>query len=268
MTLSLQPDVTGAIGLGEFVAYLERDLKLVDLDGLIAAAPAFKQLLNNQRFFTGFIEEELRFWRAGRRDHEYVGPTIVMVRRPNFAIRANLWMAPDPRKPAPRPGDEGYAYLYPHDHNFAFLTGGYHGAGYASVHYEYDADAVEGEPGERVELRELGRSTLPKGAMTLYYPSRDIHRQEPPAELSISVNVIVSEPYAERPQFFFDIPARTITRVIAPASVRGVTLCDLAACVGDGNTADLLNDVARRSEDPRVRGAAARALQRFPGVPA
>ncbi len=264
MTLALQPEVTGTIGLAEFVDYLERDLRLTDVDGLIAAAPAFRRLLNNRRFLGDFIEEELRHWRAGHTDHDYAGSTIVIARRPRFVLRANLWPALDPRKPPPRPSDPGFEYLYPHDHNFALLTGGYWGPGYETVHYEYDADAVEGVSGEPVELRELGRSSLPTGAIRLYYPSRDIHRQELPAELSISINVVISSPYSRRPQFLFDVPNGRISHVIAPASAHGTTLCDMAAHIGDDETAGLLDNVVRRVADPLVRAAAVRALRTMP----
>lgn len=261
MTLALQPHATGTIGLADFVDYLERDLEVSDVDGLIAAAPAFRQLLNNRRFLSDFIEDELLHWRAGHTEHEYAGSTIVIARRPRFFLRANIWPALDPRSPPPRPDDPGFEYLHPHDHNFALLTGGYWGPGYETAHYEYDADAVVGEPGERVELREFGRSALPVGAITLYYPSRDIHRQELPAELSISINVVISHPYTSRPQFLFDVPNQRIARVIAPPSVCGTTICDLAAHVGGEETAELLRDVARGSTDPRIRAAAARSLR-------
>jgi hypothetical protein len=256
----LSSDATDAIGLAEFVTHLERDIKLVDVDGLAAAAPAFKRLLNNRRLLTDFIDDELRNWRTGRTDHQYVGNTVTLVRRPHFLIRANLWEVPDPRRRPPRPEDPNYNYLQPHDHNFAFLTGGYHGSGYSTVLFDYEHDSVAGIPGERVELRALGRSTLPRGAMTLYYPSRDVHYQELPTDLSISINVVVPDPYTERSQFFFDVAEHRIVVALAPASARGTTLCDLAAEVGDENTADLLNDVVKRAEDPRVRLAAARAL--------
>jgi hypothetical protein len=261
MTLALGSDATDTLSLDAFVAHLEHDLGVKDQTDLVRAAPAFKCLLNNDRLLADFIAAELTGWRSGRSDHEYVGHTLVLARRPAFMVRANVWVAPDPRKPAPTAQDPGFGYLTPHDHNFAFLTGAYHGPGYETVLFEYDPDAVVGVPGERVELRPCGRRAFPRGAMMLYEASRDVHYQEHPAALSITLNVVVTGRYTERAQFLFDVPSGTISAALAPASTRGTTLCELAAAVGDGDTAELLLDVARQAENPRVRIAAAQALR-------
>jgi hypothetical protein len=111
--------------------------------------------------------------------------------------------------------------LYPHDHNFAFLTGGYHGPGYTTILFEYDEAQVVGLPGEPVAIRPCGRAALPRGAMMLYEPSRDIHYQEHPAELSISINVVVPGQYQEHDQFLFDIERQRID--VAQRSARART---------------------------------------------
>jgi hypothetical protein len=261
VSLALSSDATGTLALDAFVEHLERDLGLSDCDDLVDAAPAFKCLLNNDRLIADFIAAELRNWRAGRADHEYVGHTFVLARRPAFLVRANAWVAPDPRKPAPTAQDPGFGYLIPHDHNFAFLTGAYSGPGYETVLFEYDPETVVGFAGERVELRPRGRRAFPPGSMMLYEASRDVHYQEHPAALSITLNVVVTGRYTERAQYLFDLPGGTIATALTPGSVRGTTLCDLAAAVGNGDTAELLADVARAAENPRVRVAAAHALR-------
>jgi hypothetical protein len=248
------------IELDAFVEHLERDLHVVDADSLAAAAPAFGRLINNPRLLHRFIESELAGWRSGRSDHEYVNHTLVLVRRPAFMIRANVWVAPDPQKPPPNKDDLSFGYLYPHDHNFAFLTGGYHGPGYTTFLFEYDHDAVAGYPGEHVELTPRGRAGLPRGAVMLYRPSQDIHYQEHPTALSISINVIVSADYTERAQFLFDVESQTVDRVLAPATAAATTLCELAAEIGDGRIEELLADVASHASAARVRVAAAAAL--------
>jgi hypothetical protein len=260
MTVKLASDATDSIALDEFVDHLEHEIRVADADDLVTAAPAFKRLLNNRRVLTEFIDFELKNWRAGRNDHEYVGHTVVLARRTNFLVRANVWIAPDPRRRPPAANDPGFGYLIPHDHNFAFLTGAYHGPGYSTVLFEYDADDVVGVRGEPVDLRPCGRTDFPPGTMMLYQPSRDVHYQEHPRALSISLNVVVPGRYTDRAQFLFDVPAGTIAATLTPGSARGTTLCDLAAEVGDDETAELLVDVARRADDPRVRVTAAKAL--------
>ena len=51
----------------------------------------------------------------------------------------------------------------PHDHNFEFLTIGYHGPGYRSDHYEVDPQTIVGVVGEKVVLTPKGSSTLAPG---------------------------------------------------------------------------------------------------------
>lgn len=260
MTLVLESAATGAIGLDDFVSHLEHDLGVCDTETLATAASPFKCLLNNRGLLTDFIDRELRDWRAGGSDHDYFSHTIVLARSAHFFIRANIWIAPDPAKPPPTRHDSSFGYLYPHDHNFAFLTGGFHGSGYSTVLFEYDHDQVAGMPGERVDIIPRGRATLPVGAMMLYAPSSDIHYQEHPADLSISLNVIVPGRYTERAQYLFDVDRGQIDVVLAPASARGTTLCALAAELGDEHTMGLLSDVMQSAADPRVRVAAAEAL--------
>jgi hypothetical protein len=261
MTLVLESADTGSIGLTEFLDYAEHDLRICDTESLAGAAPAFKRLLNNRSLLRDFIDDELRNWREGRSDHEYFNHTLVLARREKFFVRANIWIAPDPALPAPTRYDPSFGYLYPHDHNFAFITGGYHGPGYTTCLFEYDEERVAGAPGERVEITPRGWSTLNPGTMMLYEPSCDIHYQEHPPQLSISLNVIVPAHYTERAQYLFDVERGQIDVVLAPSSARGVTLCELAAGLGDEATMELVADLMHSATaDPRVRIAAAEAL--------
>ena len=261
MTRVLESTDTASMSLAAFLEHAEHDLRICDTESLGAAAPAFKRLLNNRSLLRDFIEAELQHWRDGRDDHEYFNHTIVLARRPQFFVRANMWIAPDPARALPTRDDPGFGYLYPHDHNFAFLTGGYHGPGYTTCLFDYDEACVAGIPGERVEITPRGRSTLERGAMMLYEPSRDIHYQEHPARLSISLNVVVPARYTERAQYLFDVDRGRIDVVLAPSSARGTTLCAIAAEIGDATTMGLLTEVMHSAAaDSRVRVEAAAAL--------
>ena len=261
MTLVLESAETGSMSLADFLDHAEHDLRICDTESLAHAAPAFKRLLNNRSLLRDFIDAELRNWRDGRNDHEYFNHTLVLARRAHFFVRANIWITPDPALPAPTRNDPSFGYLYPHDHNFAFLTGGYHGPGYTTCLFDYDEERVAGMPGEPVEITPRGWSTLEQGAMMLYEPSRDIHYQEHPPQLSISLNVIVPAHYTDRAQYLFDVERGQIDVVLAPSSARGTTLCALAAELGDAATMELVADVMHSADaDPRVRVAAAEAL--------
>jgi hypothetical protein len=261
MTLVLESAETGAIALDEFLDHAEHDLHVCDTESLAQAAPAFKRLLNNRSLLRDYIDSELRNWRDGNSDHEYFNHTLVMARRANFFVRANIWIAPNPALPAPTRDDPSFGYLYPHDHNFAFITGGYYGPGYTTCLFDYDQERVAGMPGERLEIVPRGTSTLELGSMMLYEPSRDIHYQQHPPQLSISLNVIVPAHYTDRAQYLFDIERGEIDVVLAAASARGVTVCALAAELGDENTMELVSDLMHwPGADPRLRIAAAQAL--------
>jgi hypothetical protein len=261
MTLVLESDETESMSLADFLDHAEHDLRICDTESLAGVAPAFKCLLNNRSLLRDFIDNELRDWRAGRSDHEYFNHTLVLARRANFFVRANIWIAPDPALPAPTRNDPSFGYLYPHDHNFAFITGGYSGPGYTTYLFDYDEERVAGTPGERVEITPRGQSMLELGTMMLYEPSHDIHYQEHPPQLSISLNVIVPAQYTKRAQYLFDIERGQIDVVMAPGSARGITLCALAAELGDATTMELVADVMHSAAaDARVRIAAAEAL--------
>lgn len=247
------------LDLKTFADHLEHDLHVCDVASLAAAAPALERLLNDPRLLGAYIETELQAWRAGRDLHPYVAPSLVLLCRPRFFIRANLWIAPDATQIVDR-NDPMFAYLIPHDHNFAFLTGAYRGPGYTTDLYEYDREAVEGAPNERVALIPKGRHAFPRGTMMLYEPSRDVHVQDHPRATSISINVIVPDPYRSRPQYLFDVARQRIERVLPPKHTTARTVCAIAAALGDDATTELLAEVARRAPDQAVRRIAADAL--------
>jgi hypothetical protein len=147
-----------------------------------------------------------------------------------------------------------------HDHNFAFMTGGYFGSGYATVLYEYDARALAGVPGERVDLRLVKRTTLPQGKVMFYRATEDVHRQERPEEFSISINLVVPTLSLTRAQRFFDVSTGRVSATSHLAQGRPLALCELASHVGGETTAQLLADVAQRNPIPHLRAAAFESL--------
>jgi hypothetical protein len=250
-----------SLDLRTFADYLEHDLAVCDVDSLAAAAPAFERLLNDPRLISAFVETELQAWRMGSDAHPYASQSLVLLKRPHFFIRANLWTVPDAARPVDRT-DPRFIHLIPHDHNFAFLTGGYRGPGYTTELYEYDAAALEGVANERVTLVPKGRYAFPRGTMMLYEPSRDVHAQDHPAATSISINVMVPGPYSRRPQYLFDVAGGRLERVIPPRHTTARAVCAIASALGDDATTELLADVARRAPDGVVRQIAADALNR------
>lgn len=174
-----------------------------------------------------------------------------------FMIRANMWPAAHDfayQSSGPTP----FAYELPHDHNFSFLTTGYFGPGYISDYYEYDAEAVEGFAGEAVALRYVERSALDQGKVQLYRAHRDIHRQLPPASLSISLNILEEgEAVPWRDQYIVDLERRSIARSQTMTQTEMLLRC---AVHFGGNGQDVAADMAVSHPVPRVRASAIAAL--------
>ena len=164
-----------------------------------------KRLLNNRDFLADILIERLKG--GGDDIASGYGPQAIVLSplRAGSFVRANIWPAASDLVLRDS-GSKTFAYGVPHDHNFAFLTGGYCGPGYVSDHYEYDYSAACGYRGEEVPLRFTGRSTLGEGAIQFYRPHHDIHCQHPPQSLSVSLNVIHVDPsQAWFDQYRFDL---------------------------------------------------------------
>ncbi len=256
MALTLDATNQDVLSVEEFVDFVERSVNVQDLDALCACVPAFKALINNRTLIGDLIERELRSWRDFQAGNSYVGTTLILARTPKFFIRANVWLPDTPRS---RAHGDSAIYGLTHDHNFTFMTGGYHGAGYTTEIYERDSDK-SALPGERVKLDFLERTTLPAGKIMLYRAMRDVHRQSRPQELSVSINLVVPTHTRTQPQYFFDLERCEVMRSEYPEHGRALALFRLAACAGDARTFQLLADIAVSAQDPQVRARAFESL--------
>ena len=155
-----------------------------------------------------------------------------------------------------------FSYGLAHNHNFSFLTIGYFGPGYRSEIYEADPSKVEGYMGESVELKFLEDTTLPVGKMMIYRRGWDVHTQLPPEGLSISLNLLMASSGNNAvTQYYVDTETgKIIGFPDVNTSSKRLTLLDLAGCIGDLNTVDLLDRVVQTSTCFRTRVSAARAI--------
>ncbi|MBD3729162.1 MAG: transposase [Sphingomonadales bacterium] len=220
------------------------------------AAGWLRRLGNNRSFLGDMLVDEL----AGRSAREglesgYTPQAIVLSRQEaGFFMRANIW---------PAPGDYAYrasgahnfVYGTPHDHNFDFLTVGYFGPGYRSDYYEYDYEAVDGWRGEAAGLRFVERSALHEGKLMHYRALRDVHSQIPPESLSISLNIIATDPMQGwLDQYGFDLETGTVSAILNPGSSE--CLLRLAVGLGGDEAIDLAHEFGRSHPSDRMRLAA------------
>jgi len=257
MALTFDPNVQDVLSLEDFVDYVDRCIEVDDPDSLCECAPALKSLLNNRSLISDVIARELRSWRDFQKGNAYVATTLILARTQRFFIRANMWL---PDRPRSRAHADNTIYGLTHDHNFTFMTGGFHGSGYTTEIYELDTHAVRGLSGERVELEFLERTTLPEGKIMLYRAMQDVHRQSRPDELSISINLVVPTHTKTRPQYFFNLDRGEITHTEYPERGRALALFKLAQYAGDKKTHSLLGDIATTSANPRLRAVAYETL--------
>ena len=219
-----------------------------------------RRLANNRQFLGDLVLAELKD-RCERQCHSnnYSGQVLMLYQpKANYFMRANIWPARD--EAAVRESGEG-AFLYglPHDHNFDFLTVGYHGPGYWSDYYEYDHHSVVGQVGEQIALTFIERSRLEAGKVMLYRAHCDIHRQLPPDALSVSINIMhVTQQQRWMDQYRFDLENDTISGIISHNA--NAVLLGLAVLTGTGNGIDLAESFAASHNSERMRWESVQAL--------
>lgn len=155
-----------------------------------------------------------------------------------------------------------FYYGKPHDHNFSFLTVGYDGPGYSSDYYEIPAGLHEWYPGCDVTLDHIGEKTLHFGSGMLYRRHVDVHSQKPPAESSISINIM--SPATIGPgssQFIFNADCTKVEQLMQ--SRFNPVIFALAASQQDHFIDDRLQGIAMTHPDPLVQYYALKNLVLF-----
>jgi len=261
MALTIPCSTSRVVTVEEYLDHIRTKVDLRDVDSLAASAPMLRALANDR---------ELVVRQLNRRIEDFLSDgtlpsaqSLLLGRDDDFYVRANIWPAIADMASG-RAYQDQFAYNLAHDHNFSFMTVNYLGPGYETEIYEYDYDKVEGYIGEAVDLRFLEKVRFGTGMVMLYRASRDVHVQYAPTELTITLNLMVAHPEVRiRDQFFFDLASRTIASYppeIA-ASSRSLLL-SLAGHLGDGDTHQLLSDLAARHPCRRTRLTAFEAWSR------
>ncbi len=269
MALTITCPNDAVMSIEEYLQYVLDEVDVSDIDAIAASAPALQSLGNNRDLVADIFNQNLKNFLAGGRTTQYSPQSFVIggkrTDKKMFFVRGNVW-CPIAQQAAMRALEERvFSYHIAHDHNFHFMTVGYYGPGYETDIYEYDHAKVQGYVDEPVELRFLERTGLPRGKVMLYRPSVDVHLQLPPAELSISLNLMVLEPELQaRDQYFFDVDAGRIAGLPYSAAVfQRNTLIQLAGHIGNGHTVDLLHRLAASDSNRRTRVAALDSMVRL-----
>jgi len=264
MVLSYTFDSDRAMTLEEYIEYLDRNVDVHDQDSLAESASYLHRLSLDSTLLHPLIRASL----VGadtigvQEGNSYSDATFILARPKSgrFFIRANIWKVPKERAGSTDHDTQVYSYDLAHDHNFDFLTVGYCGPGYTTRTYEYDSRDILGVVGEKVGLRFVEETTLPRGKVMYYRKSRDVHTQKPPEALSVSVNLMVNATdQSRRQQYYFDTDAGSILGYTGGLISDRVSLIEFAELLGEEAIEPLLA-LANRHLCHRTRAAAIRAV--------
>ncbi|UHH09653.1 transposase [Luteimonas fraxinea] len=263
MPLTIACDETKAADLDEVVEYMfENKISPEDQASLMEAAPMLRRLANNKSFLAEMVCEELKSYDTLQSSNNY-SAQVFMLYRPqrkgqSFFMRACFWPS-NADQVVKTSGTDPFFYNKPHDHNFNFLTVGYHGPGYWSDYFEYDYDQCDGVRGESVPLRFIEQSKLDTGKVLLYRAFTDIHNQLPADSFSVSLNIMENSMRASMmDQYAFDLQASKISDLINRTT--SISLFNAAAALGNDEQKDVLRFIAQQHSIDRIRLSALDAL--------
>lgn len=264
MPLVLTPSNAEQVELGDVIEFMHANhIDTSDEESFCEAGEILARLANNRTFLASRAVEELEDLCVEQEQTNTYSAQVMMLAPPgakstNFFIRANFWPAVEDhiyKTSGPAP----FFYHAPHDHNFNFLTVGYHGPGYASDYFEYEYDTVAGFTGEKANLRFVERSSLHQGKVMLYRAFRDVHDQLPPESMSISINICEHSLRGQTlDQYAFDTENDRVTGIINRNTAVGLMPVAAELCGDQGRA--LLGEIAKRHASDRLRAIAIRSL--------
>ncbi len=249
--------VTKKFDLEEYVSYVEDNIDVFDLESLVEHAWSLRALANNREFLIREYHNFLQQYLNDPADRRSLPQSIVPVRRENFYIRANIWL------PIWGSGENSvferslYSYDVAHDHNYNFATVGYYGPGYTTELFEYDYRAVKGYEGEPVKLKPLGTEQLSPGRVMIYRAGRDVHIQNPPSSVSVSVNLMCRADDSLSPQqYLFDVKNSRIIKGAGDVVSMRLYLIDMMRYLNDDYTMNILSRFVKEHSCVRTKAYA------------
>jgi hypothetical protein len=268
MPRPITPPPGPPLTLTEVTATLDHHgVDLTDETSIHRCATLLAGLQRNRTFLADYLIAALQSGAADRPTSCYSAQVILLHRSPRgWYLRANIWPAATDAAYA-NSGAAAFSYGVAHDHNFNFLTIGYFGPGYVSDHWEVDPEAIDGRHAEPLDLTFTGRSTLGEGQLLLYRAHRDLHCQQPPASLSVSLNIMdEGEHVPWRDQYIVDLGREEGARAAqSPTIARRPTLTSgelLLRCAVhlSVEAQDIADHIAQTHPVSRVRAGAIAAL--------
>jgi hypothetical protein len=259
MPIATQTSSTSSIDLDEFVAAIERKVRPGDVDSIVGLSEDLRRLANNPRLLLEPLQKLATGWDSEGPEQRGSTQGIALAEGASYFVRAMVW-------PIAADVAAGRAFVetgfeQAHDHNYDLLTIPHIGPGYTTEIFEFDPAHVAGIVGEKVELRALGRHSVTPGTTMLYRASRDVHTQELPPELTVTINVMIHNPDAHRDQYLFNPPTGEIIGYPSfQASSRLAALLGIASSFNTEALRGKIRTIAQSHPSTRTRWDATCAL--------
>lgn len=258
MALTAPCENSRVIALDEYVRHVRTQVDFSNQESILASAPMLRALANNRTLVLDRINDavEKNFGGTYLRSAQ----TLELARHGDFIVRAAIW-PPAASVATGRVYQEQFSYSLAHDHNFSFMTVNYLGPGYDTDIYEYDYVKVAGYIGESVDLKFLERKRFGAGAVMLYRANTDVHIQHPPAELTITLNLIwATDAIRQQDQFIFDVDRKLIAGYASGDAERRLGLMRMAAQLGNLESRASLEEISQKHPCRRTRLGALESL--------
>lgn len=197
MTEYFPKEVVGTmepLSLEDFIEYLNSEIVFTDIDSIKSAHKNLQRVCSDPSWFIDFLNSELASNMESDElyGNRYTSNSYLLGRskkEQQFIIRANTWLPVD--DPLRSDIDKSlFAEDLLHDHTFDLLTGGLLGPGYRTKIYHYEYDRCIGYVGEEVPFSAEHDFQLSQGSALFMEKNKTIHRQLPPDNISVSLNVL------------------------------------------------------------------------------
>jgi len=248
--------------LNDFIAYVQQHLDASSEESVLALEPQLRALGANRRFLAQYLASSLNSptFQSG---NPYAGHTFVLGGGKDFAVRAVCWLPAGDAQTQPHVYRAAEPDPIAHTHPFSLLTYGYAGPGYETAVYGCDPEELlERAVGEPIALSTARRHTLSCGEVLFFPAFRVAHIQYPPAEYSISLNLIVRPPNPRRYEQYFVSPARQVLTGATNGQLHlAVGILDAARYLAPERSIPLLTQIAAVHPLRTVREHAAKTLE-------
>ena len=217
------------IELDEFLSICDEGVIASDEHTVLAQRSALARLGKNKRFLVEQLRLRLEHpsrWYVEEAKARHSDQSIVLARREAYYVGVASWCPPSIQNGTTNWDNDFFSYNYAHNHSFSLLSVGLHGSGYTSQNHSLRIPPAHLKPQQKVAMVPAPSFTLAEGDVVFYRKWYDVHDQKPPADFSLSLNLLVAD--STVPQYGFDIDRSVVlSQIDGPGHTLGVLL-DLA----------------------------------------